>query len=373
MFRAGTGAIPSVPAGVTTQGPAGRAGGGERARGAVLGLSAAVLFGASAPLAKLLLAQTEPLLLAALLYLGAGIGLAVAWPRGRRAREAPVRRSDLPWLAVITVSGGIVGPLLLLVGLTRVSGVVGSLLLNLEAPFTMLLAVVAFHEHMNRREVLAAAAIVAGAVALGYAPGEVSGQLVGGLAIAAACACWGLDNNLTQKLSLRDPVAIVRFKTLGAGACSLALALLVGQRLPPAGALAAALVLGLFSYGVSILLDAYALRLLGAAREAAFFATAPFIGALLSIPLLGERVDATRAAGALLMVAGVAILLRARHGHRHVHAAMEHEHVHVHDEHHRHPHALDDPAGEPHSHLHRHEPLDHEHEHVSDLHHRHRH
>lgn len=351
-------------------------GGGDRGRGAVLGLTAAVLFGMSAPLAKLLLPSTEPLMLAALLYLGAGVGLALfgfARQGARRAREAPIRKADLPWLVVITITGGIFGPLLLLVGLARVSGVVGSLLLNLEAVFTMVLAVVAFREHMNRREVLASTAIIAGAVALGYAPGEVRGQLLGGLAIAGACACWGLDNNLTQKLSVRDPVAIVRFKTLGAGASSLVIALLLGQRLPSVGSLVGALILGLFSYGVSILLDAYALRLLGAAREAAFFATAPFVGALLSLPLLGDRVDLARVTGALLMAFGVWALLHSHHRHVHVHEQMEHEHVHVHDEHHRHEHRPGDPPGEPHAHPHRHERLVHDHEHVSDIHHRHPH
>jgi drug/metabolite transporter (DMT)-like permease len=351
-------------------------GGSDRSRGAVLGLMAAVLFGMSAPLAKLLLPITEPLMLAALLYLGAGVGLALfglGRRRARKTREAPIRRADLPWLVVITITGGIFGPLLLLVGLARVSGVVGSLLLNLKAVFTMLLAVVAFREHMNRREVLASTAIIAGAVALGYAPGEVRGQLLGGLAIAGACACWGLDNNLTQKLSVRDPVAIVRFKTLGAGTCSMAVALLLGQRLPSTGNLVAALILGLFSYGVSILLDAYALRLLGAAREAAIFATAPFVGALISVALLGDRFDLARGAGALFMAFGVWAFLRSHHRHLHVHEEMEHEHLHVHDDHHQHEHLPADPPGEPHSHPHRHERLVHDHEHVSDIHHRHPH
>lgn len=165
---------------------------------------------------------------------------------------------------------------------------------------------------------------------------------------------------------------MVRIKTLGAGICSLVLALLLGQRITSARAAAAALVVGAFSYGISILLDAYALRYVGAAREAAYFATAPFIGALVAIPLLHERPGTLEVVAMLAMAIGVAALLSARHAHFHAHETIEHEHVHVHDDHHGHPHEADIEAGEPHSHVHVHVPLTHDHPHVSDTHHRHR-
>jgi drug/metabolite transporter (DMT)-like permease len=237
----------------------------------------------------------------------------------------------------------------------------------------MLLAILLFREHLSRGEVLASGLIVGGAIVLSYERGDLRAEMLGALAIAGACLSWGIDNNLTQKVSLRDPIAIVRIKTLGAGICTLLIAFAAGERLPGPALIVAALVLGLFSYGISILLDAYALRVLGAAREAAFFATAPFVGALLSIPLLGDRLTVSRAGGLLLMIAGVAALLRAHHGHLHMHEELLHEHVHVHDEHHQHEHAATDPPGEPHAHQHRHQPLTHEHAHVSDIHHRHRH
>lgn len=342
-------------------------------RGALYGITAAVLFGMSAPISKLLLPQVGFLILASLLYLGAGVGLTVAGMIRRETRESRLRSTDALPLAAIVITGGVLGPILLLYGLQSVTGTAGSLLLNLEAPFTMLLAVVAFREHMSRGEIIASVLIVFGAIVLGYERGELRAEVPGPLAIAGACLCWGVDNNLTQKLSIRDPVAIVRVKTLGAGVCTMAIALMAGQRLPAAPAIVSSLVLGLFSYGVSILLDAYALRQLGAAREAAFFATAPFAGAILAIPLLHEPLTSLRTAGFLLMIAGVTVLLRARHSHFHTHAPMQHEHVHVHDEHHQHEHSPDDPAGEPHSHEHRHEPMSHEHPHTSDIHHRHRH
>jgi drug/metabolite transporter (DMT)-like permease len=343
-------------------------------RGALCGISAAVLFGVSAPVSKLLLPEIPPLLLAGLLYLGAGVALSVYMlvrPKEHRAREARLTRRDVGLLAGITATGGMVGPVLMLVGLERVSGVTGALLLNLEAPFTILLAVLVFGEHLGRRATLAAVAIVGGGVLLSWQPGELSGQVVGVLAVAGACLSWGVDNNLTQRLSLKDPVAVVRWKTLGAGLCNVSLGLALGRTLPATGAAAGAMALGVASYGASILLDMYALRLLGAAREAAFFATAPFMGAALAVPLLGDRFGLAESGAALLMASGVWLILRDRHAHVHTHEPIEHEHMHVHDEHHQHAH--DGPVAEPHSHVHRHEPLTHDHPHVSDLHHRHGH
>jgi drug/metabolite transporter (DMT)-like permease len=345
-----------------------------RARGALCGLSAAVLFGASAPVSKLLLPELGPLLMAGLLYLGAGLGLTaygLVRPRSRIDRESHVTRRDLGLLAGITVTGGIVGPVLLLVGLGRVSGLAGSLLLNLEAPFTMLLAVMLFREHMGRRALVAALLILAGGLLLSWRPGELRADPWGILAIAAACLSWGVDNNLTQRLTLRDPVAVVRWKTLGAAACTLAIGTAVRPGVPPLAVAAAAAGLGSLSYGASILLDMYALRLLGAAREAAFFATAPFIGAALAVPLLGDAFGLAEVEAALLMSSGVVLLVREKHGHVHTHEPLEHEHMHVHDEHHQHAH--DGSLVEPHSHPHRHDPITHEHRHVPDLHHRHRH
>lgn len=342
----------------------------DRTRGAANGLAAAALFGASTPIAKLLLPGFGPLALASLLYLGAGLAL-LAPPLLRGSPEARLRREDAPRLALIAVLGGIVGPVLLLTGLARLPAITSSLLLNLEAPFTMLLAIVLFREHLGGRALGSSALVIAGAVVLGLGSDALRVDLGGMLAITAACLCWAVDNNLTQGLSIRDPVALVRAKTLGAGALSLGLALVAGQSFPGAGAIAGALLLGSLSYGLSIVLDTRALRLLGAAREAAFFATAPFVGAVLSVPLLGERPTWIDAAGAGGMVLGVLFLLREEHDHLHTHVELEHEHLHVHDEHHDHPHGGS--SAEPHAHPHRHEPITHAHAHVSDVHHRHPH
>ena len=192
-------------------------------------------------------------------------------------------------------------------------------------------------------------------------------------ALSGACAAWAVDNNLTQRLALRDPVAIVRVKTLGAAAGNLALALAHGDALPGGGVVAAALGLGAVSYGASVLLDAYALRLLGAAREAAYFATAPFIGAVAGAALFHEPLRAIELGAGALMIAGVGVLLRERHGHPHTHEPLEHEHAHVHDAHHQHAHEADKLRSRAALSPHRHEPITHTHPHTPDAHHRHRH
>lgn len=340
--------------------------------GSLYGLAAALTFGASAPLAKLLLDGVEPVMLASLLYLGAGAALTIAIAARGGTREADLSGADVPALLLLIVMGGVIAPVLMLTGLQRVSGVAGALLLNLEAPFTMLLAV-ALGEHLGRRDVAAVGGILAGGMLLGVAPGAVSGEAVGVLLLASACACWAIDNNVTQRLALKDPLRLVRIKALGAGVGTLAIATVVGAALPSAGTIAAALALGAISYGASIVLDAYALRLVGAAREAAFFATAPFFGAALALPLLGERLDAGDVLAGSLMAVGVALLLRSRHGHVHAHDPIVHEHLHEHDDHHRHAHDEPVPPGVRHSHVHTHAPLVHDHHHVSDAHHRHPH
>jgi drug/metabolite transporter (DMT)-like permease len=342
--------------------------------GAPLALASAVLFGASAPFSKLLLAAVDPQMLAGLLYLGAGVGLAfVHFARkavGLEAPEAPLRRSDAPWLAAVVAFGGVAGPLLLMLGLSRTSAASGSLLLNLEGLATMGIAWVAFHENVDRRLLLGAAAILAGALALSWR-GQSPRLDAGGLFIAGACLAWGLDNNLTRKLSSADPVLIALIKGLAAGAVNLGAALARGAAFPAPGWAGAAAIVGFFGVGVSLVLFVLALRHLGSARTGAYFSLAPFIGAVLGLVLLGEPPSAQLTIAGLLMGFGLWLHLAERHEHEHLHEGLEHEHSHVHDEHHQHRH--EGFSTEPHSHRHRHERLRHKHAHYPDLHHRHRH
>ena len=347
--------------------------------GAVCGITAAVLFGISPPLTKLLLKETSPLVLAGLLYLGAGLGLSLyealvyRW-RSFASREAPLQRSDLRYLVGIICCGGMLGPVLMLVGLQRISGVMGSLLLNLEAPLTILLALVLFREHLGFRESVGSGLIILGGVVLTIHPETVTADLLGMLALCGATFSWALDNNLTQHLSsLRDPLALTRIKTFAAGIILLLLALPFDQTWPSLGTTFTIMFLGLLSYGMSLVLDTYALRLLGAAREAAYFSTAPFIGAIAAVPLLGEQWGPRDFLAATIIVGGLILLLGAHHRHEHVHEEAEHDHVHRHGTHHVHAHPDEEAISEPHAHAHRHLTFTHDHPHVSELHHRHSH
>lgn len=348
----------------------------SRSVGVPFALLSAVLFGASTPFAKLLLGGVDPWLLAGLLYLGAGIGLVVVHLlRGALrlpAVEAPLRRSDGPWLAAVVLAGGVLGPVLLMLGLARTDAAAASLLLNLEGLATMGIAWVAFRENVDRRLLLGAAAILAGAVLLSWQGGGAALDW-GALLIAGACLAWGIDNNLTRKLSSADPVRIAMLKGLVAGTVNLSLALGRGAALPDAGTALAAGVVGFLGYGVSLALFVLGLRHLGTARTGAYFSLAPFVGAVLAVALLGEPLSARLLIAGALMALGLWLHLSERHEHEHAHEALEHEHRHEHDEHHRHAHGPDDPLGEPHSHPHRHAPLVHRHPHYPDLHHRHSH
>lgn len=341
-------------------------------RGAWFGLAAAALFGASTPIAKLLVPGSGPLMLAGLLYLGAGLGLAAASPFRRRGSEAPIQRSDLAVLAGVIVSGGVLGPVLLVLGLARLSGTAASLLLNLEAPFTIALAVVALRERLSTREMAGAAAVIVGAAAMTWAPGTVEVDAVGVACVAGACTSWAIDNTLSQRLAMRDPVAVARAKALTAGTFNVALGLMMGEpSFPSAAHTAAALVTGSLGYGASIVLNLLAVRAVGAARQAAYFATAPFIGAAVAVVLLRERPPLAQLAAAVVMAAGVVLIVGARHAHSHLHESVEHDHAHVHDEHHAHAHEAT--TTEPHSHVHGHGRLVHDHPHLPDVHHRHDH
>lgn len=343
--------------------------------GIFLALASAVLFGASTPFAKFLLGVVDPWLMAGLLYLGAGIGLSVVHlSRGALrlpAIEAPLRRSDLPWLTAVILAGGVLGPLLLMIGLVQTEAAAASLLLNLEGLATMGIAWVVFHENVDSRLLLGAFAILLGAGLLSW-QGQASFQW-SGLLIAGACLCWGVDNNLTRKLSSSDPVQIAMLKGLIAGGVNLALALWHGAIVPPAGIVAEVGIVGFFGYGVSLALFVLALRHLGTARTGAYFSLAPFVGAAVAVTILGEPLSARLLAAGCLMGFGLWLHLTERHEHVHVHEVIEHEHRHQHDIHHQHAHAPGDPAGEPHTHWHRHPPLVHRHPHYPDLHHRHDH
>lgn len=341
-------------------------------RGVLAALGAALLFGASTPFAKLLLGPVSPWLLAALLYLGSGVGLALLRHLGH-ANPVRLARGEVKWLAGAIVAGGMVAPVLLMWGLARMPAAAASLLLNAEGVFTALLAWSVFRENFDRRIALGMALIVAGALVLSWPREAQWVNLLPALAVVGACLAWAVDNNFTRKVSLGDAGFIAMVKGLAAGTTNLLLALIAGAVWPAAGIVWAAATLGFLSYGLSLVLFVIALRELGTARSAAYFSTAPFAGAVIAVALLGEPVTWPLVAAGVLMVLGVGLHLGERHEHAHLHEATEHEHEHTHDMHHQHTHAQPVPPGTRHTHPHRHEPQSHTHAHYPDAHHDHRH
>ena len=347
-------------------------------KGVMAALGSAVLFGMSIPLAKTLVGTASPLLLAGLLYAGSGLGLSLTlvgrrlWTPQETWMSMP-RRGEWFWLAGAILFGGVAGPVALMYGLVTSAASTASLLLNLEAVFTPLLAWFVFRENFDHRVMLGMLAIVAGGSLLAWTPAKQGEASYGLVLIALACLCWAIDNNLTRKVSANDAILIAGLKGLFAGAVNLGLALLVGQTLPPLGVLGLAVAVGFLGYGVSLVLFVIALRHLGTARAVAYFSVAPFFGAALAVLIQGDAVTLQLIAAGLLMAAGIWLHLTEHHGHLHAHEQQEHTHAHSHDEHHRHSHDFAWNGREPHTHPHVHTTMVHTHAHYPDMHHQHRH
>jgi len=343
--------------------------------GILFALLSALLFGASTPFAKIFLGTVDPWTMAGLLYLGSGLGLTLLHlPRGISrlpSTEASLGRPDIPWLVFVIVAGGVLGPLFLMFGLARTDGAGASLLLNLEGLATMGIAWGVFRENVDGRLLVGAFSILAGAGVLSW-QGHASFQW-GALLIAIACLCWGIDNNLTRKLSSSNPVQLAMLKGLVAGTVNLILAWANGATVPATGTALAVSVIGFLGYGVSLVLFVLALRHLGTARTSAYFCLAPFGGALLAVIMLGDPISVQLIIAGCFMGFGLWLHLTEQHGHEHIHEIMLHEHRHSHDAHHKHEHKGGVPMREPHTHQHNHERLVHRHSHFPDLHHRHEH
>ena len=335
-------------------------------------LLAAFLFALSVPLGKTLMSSLEPLELSALCYLGSGLGLLVYKLLTAVSEEAPLEKKDLPYVAGFTLAGGVLAPAFLFMGLRLSPSSSASLLLNFELVFTALIAVLFFKEHGGRRFWFAACLVTAGGMALSFEPGGFA--LKPGLVLVAlASLMWAVDNNLTAKISLKDPVNIAIIKGLAGGSVTLGLASYSGENMPALKPVLLALLLGFVGYGVSLVFLIRAMRELGASRAGAFFGSYPFMGAVLSFAWLGESPDARFAAAFVLMGSAAALLLGEKHVHAHEHTALEHGHYHAHDGHHAHVHGWPVGAGEGHAHAHLHKADQHTHEHMPDSHHRHDH
>lgn len=347
--------------------------------GVIYALLAAVLFGASTPFAKGLVGQMAPAILAGVLYLGSGIGLLACYlirsgvKHGSTDTPVTLTRQDLPWLGGAIAAGGVAAPLLLMAGLSNVSASSASLLLNMEGVMTSMLAWFVFKESFDRRIFIGMLLIVAAGFLLSWEQAPASGLPWGAIAIVGACICWGLDNNLTRKVSGSDPLQIACAKGLVAGTVNLTIGLAIGDAFPALGTAFVAAVVGFCGYGLSLVLFVLALRHLGTARTGAYFSAAPFAGAALSLVMLGEVPGALFWIAAAMMCGGIWLHITESHGHEHEHVPMSHAHMHRHDDHHQHEHDDGWDGTEPHAHAHTHAPQRHAHPHYPDLHHRHDH
>lgn len=343
-------------------------------------LLAALLFGASAPLSKVLLGSIEPVLLASLLYLGSGIGLIIFqlfehFISKTSVSEAPLTKKEFPWLIGAVSAGGVAAPILLMYSLKITPASTASLLLNFEGAATALIAILLFNESISKSIWSAVILITLASIILSWDFNNQWGFSIGALGILCACTCWGLDNNFTRNVSAKNPYTIVTIKGVGAGSFSLLLAILLKSSLPSFKTIILSMLLGFFSYGLSIVLYVLAMRELGSTRTSAFFSAAPFIGSILSFIISGDFPAASLYISLPFMITGTLLLLKENHVHMHVHLKLTHEHRHCHsDEHHNHTHAPGEiPRDGYHSHLHTHERLEHSHSHTPDIHHRHAH
>jgi drug/metabolite transporter (DMT)-like permease len=348
--------------------------GSQIQRGVALAVLAALLFGMTAPLLQRASAGVAPLYAGALLYFGAALGaLLLGLARGQTAGDGRIFRTPrtLARLAAIAVVGGAVAPVLLVLGLRRTDAATASLLLALEAPFTLLLARLVLGEFLGRRVLLAAALIFAGGATL-VGSIRVTSAVSGGLLVAAAALGWAFDNLLSRPLADHDPLRVVAYKGLLGGAAAALAGLATGAATPPLAAVAKLLALGAVGYGASLQLYLRAQRQVGAARTASVFAVAPFAGVAMAFAFGAAWPGVQLPIAGLLIGAGLWLHVTEHHSHRHRHDSLTHDHPHRHDDGH-HDHRHDPMPAGAHSHPHHHDAVTHEHEHADDLHHRHPH
>ena len=340
----------------------------------LLAILAAACYGVSSPLSELLLKELSPVFMAALLYLGAGLGMlavkAVTNMKKQEKKEARITKKEFPFVLGMIVLD-IAAPILLMLGLTMTNSATVSLLNNFEIVATSVIALAIFRETIGRRLWIAITLITLSSILLSaYDLGNLSFS-IGVVFTLLACVCWGFENNCTRMLSLKDPLQIVIIKGLGSGTGAMLLAAATKTLSANMLYILFALLLGFLAYGLSIYFYILAQRELGAARTSAYYAIAPFIGVGLSFVIFRQGITSSFVLALAVMILGTYFAAFEKHKHVHHHTQIVHEHRHNHtDGHHNHSH--DYPVTE-HSHSHTHETLTHEHPHTPDMHHTHPH
>jgi drug/metabolite transporter (DMT)-like permease len=336
----------------------------------LMAVLSAVLFGMAAPLSKLLLADLNYFLLAGLLYLGAAAGLLPFISTRSPLKIHRINKQNILRIGGSILFGGILGPVFLLLGLKISHAASVSLWLNLELAATAVLGWLFFKDHLDLRGWLSVGgALLAGVLITAH---EGPSGLMAGSFVLIACVCWGLDNHYTALIDAITPTQMTFLKGLIAGSINGSIGYFMGPGLPGFKILTGALIVGVFCYGLSIVLYITAAHILGAIRSQILFSSAPFFGAFFSVLLLSERLSWIQLVAAFILAVSIVFLIMQKHGHEHAHAEAEHVHWHRHDDGH-HDHAHDKLVSGGHVHLHKHEKAQHSHTHFPDLHHRHDH
>lgn len=341
----------------------------------IFALLAAVLFGICSPVSKVLLADLSPTFMAALLYLGAGFGMLLVKITGvfrhGKQTEAKMTMKELPYIVAMILLD-MVAPIFLMLGLTMTTASTASLLNNFEIVATASVAMIFFKESLDKRMWLAIMLITLSSMILSVTDFRSLSFSLGAIFVLAACLCWGIENNCTRMLSLKDPLQIVIVKGFGSGTGALLISMGMKECYGTLTYILIALLLGFVSYGLSIFFYILAQRELGAARTSIYYAAAPFIGVLISWLVLKDAITGSFLIALLIMILGTYFAITEKHKHTHAHLEETHDHRHHHnDEHHNHQHDHEI-VGE-HSHAHTHEALEHEHMHTPELHHQHKH
>lgn len=344
----------------------------------IYGIIAAALFGASAPFSKYLLGNITPIQLAGLLYLGSGLSLfgvkLIQSMLHLNQNAAKLGKSDLPWLFGSVISGGILAPIALMIGLSFTPAATASILLNFEAASTVVIAGLFFHEQIGKKIIVAVVLLTTASLILSFNYSGSFGISWGAILILLACVLWGIDNNLTRNISSKDPMIIVIVKGIGAGLFSFLLSIALRNGLPKPSFLLCGIILGGLCYGISLFLFILTLKDIGSARASTLFASAPFIGAAISFMIFKNEPVLNFLLSLPLMISGIFLLFKESHTHSHKHEPVEHEHMHQHDDgHHEHTHESSELECISHSHRHSHEAVVHSHNHMPDIHHRHSH
>ncbi len=268
---------------------------------------AAALYALNSPISKLLLGKIPPTIMAALLYLGAGIGLSIVRlvqrGMGKGQKEKPLTRKDLPYTIGMVVLD-IAAPIFLMIGLTGTTAANASLLNNFEIVATSVIALCIFKETISKRLWGAIVLVTISSLVLSVEDISSFSFSFGSIFVLLACVCWGLENNCTRMISNKDPLQIVVIKGFGSGIGSFVIALVLGEHFSNWGYIVCALLLGFVAYGLSIFFYIYAQRYLGAAKTSAYYALAPFIGAALSLLIFREIPTISFVAALLIMIAG---------------------------------------------------------------------